>query len=86
MRFLGHPLHGERFVLLGQSQSKDGSHFKVQLPDQSVSYLPAKWFVSESDSCVKTAEEPLLLATIDAIRKTLLLVEHLENRTPPNVE
>jgi hypothetical protein len=33
-----------------------------------------------------TSSESVVLASVDAIRKVLSLVSHLENRTPPNVE
>lgn len=85
MGFPGHPLHGKEFFLLGKRECKDGLYYEVQLPDQSVGYLPAKWFDSESGQSV-TSDESALIASVDAIRKILLLVEHLENRTPPNVE
>jgi hypothetical protein len=85
MRFSGHPLHGVQFLLQGKRKCKDGLYYEVQLPDRSVGYLPAKWFGSESSQDL-TSNESSLLASVDAIRKILLLVDHLENRTPPNVE
>jgi hypothetical protein len=85
MSFLGHPLHGNEFLLLGKQQCKDGPYYKVQLADESIGCLPARWFDSQSGQNV-TSDESALLASIEAIRKFLLLVDHLENRTPPNVE
>ena len=84
MRFSGHPLNGSEFLLIGKRKWKDGLYYGVQLPDQSIGYLPAKWFSSESGEDVTSNES--LIASVDAIRKMLLLVDHLENRTPPNVE
>lgn len=86
LSFKGHPLNGNEFSILGKCQLKDGLYYVVELPDKSTGYLPAKWFVTGMERDLPQDYDTSLIASVESIRRILLLVSHLETKTPPNVE